>query len=110
LDVDRFGPDVLLECGGTLIVHYVQCQMVVSRFQYGDDFGDHLYHGSIGARWHDPDDDCIKVVDVGNRHALHSFDGAERPGRAPVMSVYMLPIMAFANVAKQNTSCITQIS
>jgi hypothetical protein len=58
--------------------------MIVSRFQYGDNFGDHLYHGSIGARWHDPDDDCIKVVDVGNRHVLHSFEGADREGAGDV--------------------------
>ncbi len=52
LDVDCFRPDVLLDRGGTLIVHYIQCRMVASRFQYGDDFGERLYHGSIGARRH----------------------------------------------------------
>ncbi len=82
--------------------------MVASRFQYGDNFGEHLYHGSTGVRWHGLDNDCIKVVDVGNKHVLHTFE--EQTGRAPVMSVHMAPIMAFANVAKQNTSCITQIS
>jgi hypothetical protein len=65
LDIDCFGPDVLLDCSRTLIVHYVQCQMVASRFQYGDDFGERLYHGSIGARWHGPDNDCIEVRNVG---------------------------------------------
>ncbi len=64
LDVDRFIPDVFLDHGGTLVVHYVQCRMVASKFQYGDDFGECLYHGSISARWHGPDNDCIKAVDV----------------------------------------------
>jgi hypothetical protein len=37
LEVDCSGPDVLHDRSGTLIDHYVQCQMVASRFQYGDD-------------------------------------------------------------------------
>ncbi len=36
LDVDCLGPDVLLDRGGTFVVHYIQCQMVAARFQYGD--------------------------------------------------------------------------
>ncbi len=84
LDVDCFGPDVLLDCGRTLVVHYVQCRMVASRFQYGDDFGERLYHGSISARHHGPDDDCNKVIDVGNKHVLHNFEGADREGAGDV--------------------------
>ncbi len=34
----------------------------------------------------------------------------EQAGKAPVMSVYMVPVMASASVAKQNISCIAQIS
>jgi hypothetical protein len=49
----------LLNRGRTLDVHSVQCWMIAIRFQYGDDFGECLYHGSIGARWHGPDDACI---------------------------------------------------
>ncbi len=66
LDIDCFRSDVLLNPGGTFVVHYVQCQIVAAGFQYRDDFGKCLYHGSIGACWHGPDDDCIKVVDVDN--------------------------------------------
>ncbi len=66
LDVDQFGPDEFLDRGGTLVVHYVHYRMVASRFQYGDDFGDRFFHGSIGARQHGPDNDCIKVVDKDN--------------------------------------------
>ncbi len=84
LDVDCFGPDVLLDRGRTFIVHYVQCQMVAAGFQYGDDFGECLYHGSIGARQHGLDDDCIKVVDVGNKHVLHTFEEADREGAGDV--------------------------
>ncbi len=58
--------------------------MVASRFQYGDDFGERLYQGSISARWHGRDDDCIKVVDVGNKHILHTFEGADREGAGDV--------------------------
>ncbi len=50
LDVDCFEPDVLFDRGGTFVVHYVQCRMVATGFQYGDDFGECLYHESIGAR------------------------------------------------------------
>ncbi len=84
LDADCFGPDVFLDCGGTIIVHYIQCRMVAARFQYGDDFGECLCHRSIGARLHGPDNDCIKVVDVGNKHVLHTFEGADWEGAGDV--------------------------
>ncbi len=84
LDVNCFGPDVFLDCGGTFIVHYVQCRMVAAGFQYGNDFGECLYHGSICARQHGQDDDCIKVVDVGNKHILITLEGADREGAGDV--------------------------
>ncbi len=34
----------------------------------------------------------------------------EQTGKAPVMSLYMVPFLALASTAKQNTSCIAQIS
>ncbi len=58
--------------------------MVASRFQYGVDFGERLYHGSIGARRHGPDNNCIKVIDVGNKHILHTFEKADRQGTSDV--------------------------
>jgi hypothetical protein len=58
--------------------------MVASCIQYGDDFGECLYHGSIGARWHDPDNDCIKIVDVSKKHVLHTFEGADRESTSDV--------------------------
>jgi hypothetical protein len=58
--------------------------MIASRFQYGDNLGECLYHGSIGARRHGPDDDCIKVVDVGNEHVLHTFDRADQEGAGDI--------------------------
>ncbi len=84
LDVNCFGPDVFLYCGRTFVVHYVQCRMVPAGFQYGDDFGECLYHGRVGARWHGLDNDCIKVVDVGNKHILHIFEGADQEGAGDV--------------------------
>ncbi len=84
LDVDCFRLDVFLDRGGTFIVHYVQCRMVASGFQYGDDFGECLYHGSISSRRHGPDNDCIKVVDVDNKHILHTFKGVDREGAGDV--------------------------
>ncbi len=108
LYVDCFGPDELLDRGRTLIVHYVQCLMVAARFQYGDDFDECLYHVSIGARQHCPDDDCIMVKDEGtNRYCILL---KERTGKAPVMLVYIVPVMALASAAKQNMSCIALIS
>ncbi len=32
LDVDCFGLDVLLNRGGTFVIHYVKCQMVAAKF------------------------------------------------------------------------------
>ncbi len=43
-----------------------------------------MYHGSIGAKWHGPDNDCIKVVDVCNKHVLHTFEGADQEGAGDV--------------------------
>ncbi len=54
------------------------------RFHYCNDFGEHLYHGSIGARRHGPENDCIKVIDVGNKHVLHTFEGADQEGAGDV--------------------------
>ncbi len=84
LDVDCFTTDVLLHHGGTFVVHYVQSRMEAAGFQYGDDFSECFYHGSIGARWHGPDNYCIKVVDVGNKHVLHTFKGADREGTGDI--------------------------
>ncbi len=30
------------------------------------------------------DDDCIKIIDIGNKHILHTFEGAEREGAGDV--------------------------
>jgi hypothetical protein len=43
-----------------------------------------LYHGSISARQHGPDNDCIKIVDVSNKHVLHTFEEADRDGASDV--------------------------
>jgi hypothetical protein len=82
--------------------------MLAAGFQYGDDFGEYLYHGSIGARLHGLDDDYIKVVDVGNKHILHTFEAVDREGTGDVG--IMVPIIASASTAKQNISCIAKIS
>ncbi len=73
LDGNCFGTDVFLNCSRTFVVHYVQCRMIAAGFQHGDDFGECLYHGCVCARWHGPDNDCIKVVDVGNKHIFAYF-------------------------------------
>ncbi len=108
LDVDCFGPDVLLDCGRTFVVHNVQCRMVATGFQYEDDYGECLHHGSIGARQHGPDNDCIKVVDVATN--TYCILLKERTRKAPVMSVYIVLVVASASAAKQNISFIAQIS
>ncbi len=84
LDVDCFGLDVFLNCGGTFVVPYVQCRMIAAGIQYGDDFGESLYDGSIGASRHGPDNDCIKVIDVDNKHVLNAFEGVGREGAGDV--------------------------
>ncbi len=32
LDVDFLRPDIIFDCGGTLVVHHVQCRLVASCF------------------------------------------------------------------------------
>ncbi len=39
---------------------------------------------TIGASRHGLDNDCIKVIDVGNKHILHTFKGAARKGAGDV--------------------------
>ncbi len=107
LDVDQFGPDEFLDCRGTLVLHYVHCQMVASRFQYRDVFGDRFYHGSIGERQHGPDNDCIKVVDKGNKHVLHTFEGADRDGAGDV-GIYGASY-GIGKHCKAEQSCIAHI-
>jgi hypothetical protein len=84
LDVNCFGPDIFLDCGGTFVVHYVQCRMVATEFQYGDDFGECLCRGSISARWHGPDNECIKIINVGNTKILHTLEGVDQEGAGDV--------------------------
>jgi hypothetical protein len=84
LDVNCFRLDVFFYCGRTFVVHYIQCQMVAAGFQYGDDLSECLYRGCVCVRWHGPDNDCIKVVDVGNKRILHTFEGADWEGAGDV--------------------------
>ncbi len=61
----------------------------------------------VGAGWHWLHDDCIKVVDVCDKYIYCMFLN-DRTGKAPVMSVHIVPSVALARVAKQNISWTMQ--
>ncbi len=43
-----------------------------------------MYHGSIGARGHGTDNDCIEVIDIGYKNVLHTFEQADRESTGDV--------------------------
>ncbi len=78
LDVNCFRQDEFLNRGRTFVVHYVQCRIVATGFQYGDDFGeDCTMEASVR-------DSSIKVVDIYNKHTLHTIGGADQEGAGDV--------------------------
>ncbi len=64
LDVHLVGSDVLLNCLGALVVHHVQCWLVIARREYCKHFGEDGNEQGIGVGWHWSHDDFVKAVDV----------------------------------------------
>ncbi len=65
------GVDVLLNRFGALVVHEVQCWLVVPSTQNSKDFGEGGDEGGISAQGIWVDNDGIEVIDVGNKDVNH---------------------------------------
>ena len=78
LDVDLYGPDVFFNCGGTFIVHYIQCRVVSPCFEGSDYFGECSHHGCICLQGHSANNDCIEIIDIHNENLSHTFEGSDR--------------------------------
>ncbi len=75
LNVHLVGSNVHLNCFGALVVHHVQCWLVVvlsteNCKHFGEDGGEQ----GVSTGWHWLHDDCIKVVDVCNKDTLHVLE------------------------------------
>ncbi len=67
LDIHLVGLDVLLNCLGALVVHHIQFWLVIASTEYCKHFGEGSNEQGIGAGWHWPHNDCIEVIDIGNK-------------------------------------------
>jgi hypothetical protein len=108
LDHHLVGADVLLNRFGAFVVHDVQCWLVVLSTQNSKDFSEGGDEGGASAQGHWADNDGVEVIDVGNKDVIMFLN--DLTGRAPVRSVYMVPVMEFARAAKQNISWAAQAS
>jgi hypothetical protein len=74
LDVHLVGSDVLLNRLGALVVHHIQCWLVIASTKYCKHFGEGRDERGVGAGWHWSHNDCINVVDVHNKDILHVLE------------------------------------
>ncbi len=93
---------------GTLVVHHVQCGLVVACAEDGKYLGEGRDEQGIGAAWHGSHDDGVDVVDVRQKKYCIFFNNST--GKAPVRLVYIVPVVASARAVKQKMSCIMQAS
>ena len=78
LDVDLFRPDVFFNRGRTFIAHNIQCRVVSPCFEGSDHFSECSHHGCICAQGNDANNDCIEIIDICNKHILHTFEQANK--------------------------------
>jgi hypothetical protein len=102
LDVHLIGLEVLLNHLGALVVHHVQCWLVIVSTDYRKHFGEGIDEQGISVGWHWLHDDGIKVVDVRDKDILHVLEGLNGESTSDV-GVH-LPSVASARAAKQNIS------
>ncbi len=74
LDVHLVGSDVLLNRLGALIVHHIQCWLVIASMEYCKHFREGGNEQGVGVGWHWLHDDCVKVIDVRNKDILHVLE------------------------------------
>jgi hypothetical protein len=108
LDVHLVGSDVLLNCLGALVVHHVQCWLVIASMEYCTHFGEGGNEQGIGAGWHWLHDDGIENVDIRDKDTLHVL---KRPNGKSTSDVgVIVPVVALARAAKQNIFWTVQAS
>jgi hypothetical protein len=74
LDVHLVGSVVLLNRLGALVVHHIQCWLVVASTEYHKHFKKGGNEQGVSAGWHWLHNDCIKVIDVRGKDILHVFE------------------------------------
>ncbi len=74
MDAHLVGLDVLLNHLGAIVVHHIQCWLVIVSTEYREHFGEGGNERGIGAGWHWLHDDCVEVVDVSNKDILHVLE------------------------------------
>ncbi len=65
------GTDIFFDSLGTLVVHHVQCGLVVAHAEDGKYLGEGGDKQGVGAAWHGSHDDGVDVVDVLHKNILH---------------------------------------
>ena len=74
LNVHLVGLYELLNHLGALVVHHIQCWLVVASTEYCKHFGEGGNEQGADAGWHWLHDDCIKVIDVRNKDILYVLE------------------------------------
>jgi hypothetical protein len=67
------GADIFIDGLGTLIVHHVQCGLVVARAEDGKYLREGGDERGVSAAWHGLHDDGVDIVDVRHKNILHIF-------------------------------------
>jgi hypothetical protein len=71
LDDHLVGSDVLLNCLGALVVHHVQCRLVIASTDYCKHFGEDSNEQGVSVGWHWSHNDGIKVIAIWDKDILH---------------------------------------
>ena len=95
--------DAFLSGLGAFIIHDVEHRLVLPCLQNVEDFREGGNEGCVGEVWHWADDDGVKAINVCTKNYCIFLNDQTR--NAPVISVYMVPIVALARAGKQNMSC-----
>ena len=93
---------------GAFIVHYVQCGVIVTGGESGEDVGEGVDHGAIILGGHGAYEDGVEVVNVCHKNVLHRLEGADGGG-ARKIGIHCTMVRS-ARAAKQKTSWVVHIS
>ncbi len=67
------GAEIFFDSLGTLVVHHVQCGLVVAHAEDGKYLGDGGDERGVGVAWHGSHNDGVDVVDVRHENRFHIF-------------------------------------
>ncbi len=76
MDVHFVGLDMRFDRLGTFVAHYVEGGSIALHSKGGEDVGEGRNHGGVVLGGHCMHEDCVEVVDVGNKDVLHILEGA----------------------------------